>query len=235
MLLLLACHPEPPGSGVYRSGANAVVRGERSGELRVWGSDGTHLRMTSPGPAGSSFVGQAGGLWIVDRDLPAPPRAAAVQAALVETIGFRLKPLLGAEGGSALDPARSAGVWVRSVVKVRQKMAPPVYVVSGARDDVGAGRLGAGPVQRQGEDCRAVVAILDHEAETVIASMSLDLATRLCLVPSLVPPVDRDGDGGQDLMVHGQDGARGFRSWVELKPGPTLELGPQDSWEAIPG
>lgn len=233
LLVLLACSTPPSGHGVYRSGPNAVVRGARAGTVKVWGADGTVDRIGSAS-GDNTLVGQVGPLWITDKEIPSPTRAPAVSAALIETMAFRLKSLYGAPEAGAEGPAPSVGVWVRSAVKVRQLHAPPVYLVSAVRDDHGAGKLGAAGVKREGEDCKAVVAVLDVKAETILASMPLDLATRTCAVPGIVPPVDRDGDGGVDFLTYGQEGEKGFRAWFSLVDGKTLVAGESDIWEAIP-
>lgn len=235
LLTLAACHPAPASMGVYHSGANAIVQGDRSGTVKVWGADGTVDRMASPGPNGTTLVGQAGPLWIVSRDVPAPVKAAAVQAATVESIGFHLKELVGALGATSIDPALSSGVWVRSVVKVRQEHAPPILLVAATRDDIGTGRIGGPPDTRSGEGCAAVVATLDAKATKVLHSLPLDDAKALCAPPGLLPPVDRDGDGVLRTIVYGESKSGAFRAWFTVKEGGELVEGESDRWKGIPG
>lgn len=225
--LALACASDPLPAGVYRSGPNAVVRGERTGTVRVWGPQGTVQRVASPGPEGTTLLGEAGPVWIVEGEVPAPTKASPVSAALVESVGFHLGPLVGAKPTGAPDAARSSGVWVRSTVKLRQELSPPIYVASATRDVSGKGD------DRTGENCVAVVATIDAKATTVLSSHALSGARQSCAVPVVVPPVDRDGDGVLDVMVHGQNGNRGFRAWFRLVDGK-LEAGPADAWEGIP-
>lgn len=226
-LLALGCDSEPLPAGVYRSGPNAVVRGERTGTVKVWGPQGTLERVATPGPDGTTLLGEAGPVWVVEGDVAAAVKAAPVAAALVESVGFRLGPLVGATATGAPDAARSSGVWVRSTVKVRQELAPPVYLASATRDVSGKGD------DRTGENCVSVIATLDAKATEVLSSHRLAGAEQTCAVPVVVPPVDRDGDGTPDVMVHGQHGNRGFRAWFRLADGK-LEPGPTDVWESIP-
>ncbi|MDP2310501.1 MAG: hypothetical protein Q8P18_31070 [Pseudomonadota bacterium] len=240
LLLLVACQREPASLGVYRSGPNAIAKGSRAEPVRVWGTGGTQLRVPTAGAAGTVLLGEAGPLWIVDRDVPAPAKAPPVAAAMVESAGFRMKGLLVpadtaplVAGAAAPDAAKSGGVYVRSVVKVRQDKAPPIYIVTATGDEVGAGAY-AGPADvRKGENCKAAVGLLDSKGEVLLSAVLLTGATRTCAVPMVVPPVDRDGDGVLDVLVHGQNGTGGFRSWFRID-GTTLVAGPEDVWETIP-
>lgn len=234
LLLTLACTPAPEGRGVYRSGANAITRGRLEGTVKVWGPEGTVDRLASEGPSGSTLLGQAGPLWRVDRDVPAPPKPPVVTAVAVERAGFRIRELLQAPSTTATDPARSAGVYVRSVIKVRRDGAPPVYVVTATGDEVGAGRMGGPPDVRRGFNCEAAVGTMDHRGEQLLSGHRLAGATGVCAVPVLVYPVDIDGDGDLDVLAHGQNGAAGFRAWFELHPDGTLVKGPEEVWEGIP-
>lgn len=232
LALLLACGA-PDGRGVYRSGPNAIARGEREGDVLVWGAAGTVRRVATAAPGGGTYLGEAGPLWIVDREVPAPPKAPPVDAALVERAGFRMSEILQTAASGAPDAAKAGGVFVRSVVKVRMTNAPPVFVVTATGDEVGAGKFGGPADVRAGENCRAAVGLLDAKAEALVSGVLLADATKVCAVPVVVPPVDVDGDGKLDVLVHGQDGARGFRSWFEIDGG-TLVAGPSETWEAIP-
>lgn len=236
LLSLLACGG-PPSPGVYRSGPNAVTRGPREGEVLVWGTAGTQKRVATEGPSGSVYLGESGPLWVVDHDLPAPVKAFPVDATVVESVGFRMKSLL-VEPGSVpnspvADAARSSGVYVRSTVKVRQAKGPPHYLVTATGDEVGAGLFGGPPDVREGASCKAALAVFDHKGEEMFASVPLTAATRTCAVPVIVPPIDRDGDGTMDVLVYGQNGDKGFRSWFALV-GKGLVAGPEDVWEGIP-
>lgn len=238
LLLLLACRTDPPAHGVYRSGPNAVARGPRSGEVLVWGAAGTFKRIPTEGANGSVLLGEAGPLWVVDRELPAPTKAAPVSAAMVEKAGFRMKDVLvpataAPAAPSAPDAAKAGGVYVRSVVKVRRQAAPPIYVVTATGDEVGAGRYDGPADVRKGENCKAALGLLDDKGEKLLSSVPLAAATKTCAVPVVVPPIDRDGDGVLDVLIHGQNGAAGFRSWFRLD-GTTLVAGPEDVWETIP-
>ena len=61
-----------------------------------------------------------------------------------------------------------------------------------------------------------------------------DPQTRICAVPYALGPVDRDGDGGQDFLVYGQEKNAGFRAWFTLLPDGTLVAGEHEVWEYIP-
>lgn len=239
LLTLLACKDDDPSFGVYRSGPNAVARGARTEAVLVWGTAGTLSRVPTEAPGGASYLGESGPLWIVDRDLPAPPKAVPVAAAMVERAGFRMRELLVPAdaatplGASAPDAAKAGGVYVRSMVKVRRHAAPPVYVVTATGDEVGAGRFDGPADVRRGENCRAALGLLDDKGEKLLASVSLAAATRTCAVPQVVPPIDRDGDGVLDVLIHGQNENKGFRTWFRID-GTTLVPGPEDVWEAIP-
>ncbi|MDP2312273.1 MAG: hypothetical protein Q8P41_05155 [Pseudomonadota bacterium] len=240
LLLLVACQREPASLGVYRSGPNAVARGARTGEVLLWGPAGTVRRVPTPGAAGAVLLGEDGPLWIVDRELPAPTKAVPVTAVMVERAGFRMRALLvppdatpAAPGVAAPDAAKAGGVYVRSVVKVRREKAPPIYVVTATGDDVGAGAFDGPADVRAGANCTAALGLLDDQGEALLASMPLAAATRTCAVPMVVSPIDRDGDGVLDVLVHGQNGTKGFRSWFRID-GTTLVAGPEDVWEAIP-
>lgn len=230
--LLVGCPREPDLNGVYASGPNAIVRGEVA-DVKVWGPEGTLSRVGTPGPGGTALVGAKGPLWRVTRDLPAPAKPPTVPATLVERSGIRLKAVLGL-GGTPIDAARPGGVYVRSIVKTRQHMAPPIVVLTGTGDDVGAGRYGGPADVRAGNNCKSAVITVDAAAEKVLSSHELAEATRVCAVPYLLGPVDLDGDGGQDFLVYGQEGQAGFRAWFELKPDGTLIAGPHEVWENIP-
>lgn len=234
LLMLLACASPPQTHGVYRAGANAVVQGARSGTVKVWGPDGTVDRLASEAPNGNAFVGAAGPLWIVDHDVPAPARAPVVAAVMVERAGFRLQEVLGTVTSGAIDPAKAGGVYVRSVIKVRRENAPPLYVVSATGDDVGAGKMGGPADVRSGANCKAAIGTMDDKGDKLLSGIVLDDATRLCAVPSLVYPVDIDGDGLGDVLAFGQNGNAGFRSWFTLHPDGTLVAGPSEVWEGIP-
>ena len=233
-LLLVACTNAPQSRGVYRAGANAVMQGAREGTLKVWGPDGTVERLASSAPGGHTFLGAAGPLWVVDHEVPAPARAPVVAAVMVERAGFRLQGLLGTTTTGAIDPALAGGVYVRSVLKVRRDKAPPVYVVSATGDEVGAGRMGGPADVRSGASCQAVIGTMDDRGDTLLSGHLLADATRLCAVPSLVYPVDMDGDGLGDVLAYGQNGNAGFRAWFTLHPDGTLVAGPAEVWEEIP-
>ncbi|MFZ5477075.1 MAG: hypothetical protein ACOZNI_09900, partial [Myxococcota bacterium] len=125
LLLLAACDRADPPRGVYRSGPNAVTAGAWTGEVKVWGPEGTRARVATEGPGGATLLGEAGPLWIADGEWPTPPKAPAVDAAMVERAGFRMQEVLGTRSTGAPDAARQGGVYVRSVVKVRRDKAPP--------------------------------------------------------------------------------------------------------------
>jgi hypothetical protein len=242
LLALLACASPPADSrGVYRSsaagaGENAVIRGDGSpgdAPVLVWGPTGTVTRAPTAAPGGHRFLGQRGPLWRVDREVPAVPKAFPVDAALIERAGYKLKDALGTSASGAKDAARSAGVYVRSMVKVRRPKGPPVYVVTATRDTVGAGRMDGPADVREGENCKAVLALLDAKVETALAVVPLTDATGTCAVPVLVAPVDIDGDGNQDALVHGQLGDKGFRAWFQIQD-RALVAGPHERWDGIP-
>ncbi len=242
---LLGCQAPPPPGGVYRSGPNAVARGVASGPIRVWGLAGTVTRVGSAGPAGSVLLGESGPLWVVDRDVPAPVKALPVVATTVESAGYRMKALLLPDNADTTavtatavtapssGAAKSHGVYVRSVVKVRRAHAPPVFVVTATGDDNGAGRFDGPPDKRAGANCKAAVGLMDSKGDTLLSGLRLDGATRTCSVPVVVPPVDRDGDGVDDVLIYGQNGDKGFRAWFRMD-GERLVPGPSDIWEGIP-
>lgn len=219
---------------MYRAGDNAVVRGTFTGPVKVWGPDGTVDRQPMAAPGGNTFVGAKGPLWRVDHDVPAPAKAPIVTAVMVERAGFRMKDLLGTTSTGALDPAKAGGVYVRSTVKVRRKLAPPIYVIAATGDDVGAGRMGGPPDVRAGSNCIAGVGTMDSKGDALISGVKLEAATRLCVVPQLVPPIDLDGDGTLDILAYGQDGTKGFRAWFRLTDDGTLVAGPSEEWDSIP-
>ena len=202
--------------------------------MRAWGPDGTVTRLASAGPNGATFIGQAGPLWQVTGSLGPPPKPPTVPAALVERAGIRLKAVLGTSGAPSVDAARPGGVYVRSIIKARQAHAPPIIVVTGTGDDVGAGRFGGPPDVRAGNSCKAAVASVDTAADRVLSSHLLTDAVALCAVPYALGPVDRDGDGGQDFLVYGQEKQAGFRAWFTLVPDGTLVAGEAERWEQIP-
>jgi hypothetical protein len=161
-------------------------------------------------------------------------RAPPVTAALVERAGFRMREVLGTHVNGTTDPARSAGAWVRSVVKVRRHLAPPVYVVSATRDDAGVGTQRGVSEVRAGTACEAAVAVVDARAAGVLSSVRLEHAERTCAVPVVLAPVDLEGDGGTDVLVHGQEGHAGFRDWFSLDEAGALLPGPSDVWTEVP-
>ncbi len=231
-LTITGCTGEPH-QGVYTSGPNAVVDGVVGASVRVWGADGTVSRTPTPGPGGTTLVGQAGPLWRVDADIPAPPRPPTVPAALVERAGIRLKTVLGTSGAPSVDAARPGGVYVRSIIKVRQAHGPPIVLVTATGDDIGAGRYGGPEDVRTGNNCKAALATVDAAADAVMSSHLLDDATGICAVPYALGPVDR-GDGGQDFIVYGQEKQSGFRAWFTLKPDGTLVAREREVWGGIP-
>ncbi|MSP56885.1 MAG: hypothetical protein EXR69_14970 [Myxococcales bacterium] len=202
--------------------------------MKVWGPDGTATRLGSPGAAGTTLVGQAGPLWRTDQALASPPKPPTVTAELVERAGIRLKAVLGTSGTPSLDAARPGGVYVRSIIKVRQPHGPPIVILTGTGDAVGAGRWGGPPDVRAGENCKAGFASVDLAASKVLSSHLLADAARICAVPYLLGPVDLDGDGGQDFLVYGQEKQAGFRAWFTLVPDGTLVAGEHEVWERIP-
>ncbi|MSQ04286.1 MAG: hypothetical protein EXR71_20800 [Myxococcales bacterium] len=234
LLFLLACPAPPSDLGVYKSGANAVVRGTYTEPVRLWSAAGTVTRVPSPGPPGTTFLGEAGPLWVVDHDVAAVLKGAPVPAALVERAGFRLRELLGAAPTSEIDPVRGAGVSMRSMVKMRRNLAPPVYLAVATRGDHGIpGKAGPSPVNSP-EDCKAVLAILDAEASSTLSSVLLPDPEATCAVPILAPPTDLDGDGDMDVLVYGQSEKRGFRAWFSISSEGTLTPGPRSVWSEIP-
>jgi hypothetical protein len=233
LLAILACHPAGTSHGVYKSGANAVARGARTGKVLVWGLDGTHERVPSEGPGGSSLLGESGPLWIVDHEVSAPVKPFPVDAAMVERTGFRIQPILGTKSTGAADAAKAGGVYVRSLIKVRRDHAPPLYIASATGDDVGAGKIGGPPDVRSGNNCRGILALLDAKGENLLDSVMLSDATDLCAVPVLAPPIDLDGDNRLDVLVYGQNENKGFRAWFSID-GEKLAAGPAESWDAIP-
>lgn len=236
MLLVyaFACHSGAAPHAVFKSGPNAILHGVVTGTVRVWGPAGTVERVATPGPDGTTLLGEAGPLWLVETELPAVKKAPPVEASFVESVGYRLAPVLHAKPTGALDAAKSAGVYVRSLVKVRQAGGPPLYVVSATRDEIGAGKMDGPDDVRGGANCEAVVAMVDAKAERVLSSMPLAGAQETCAVPVLVSPVDRDGDGVLDILVHGQLTTGGFAAWFALGPKGTLIAGPAESWVGIP-
>lgn len=230
---MLACST-PATQGVYRSGPNAIVQGRFEGRVKVWGPEGTVERLASDGPGRTTLLGQAGPLWRVDREVPAPPRAPIVPATVVERAGFRMKEVLGTGTTGALDPAKAGGVYVRSVVKLRRQFAPPIYLVAATVDTAGAGRRGGPPEVRAGEDCQAAVGVMDDKGETLLSAHRLESAARVCAVPMLLHPVDLDGDEKLDLLAYGQNGAAGFRTWFVVHQDGTLVKGADEAWEGIP-
>lgn len=233
VLALLACSLAPD-VGVYRSGRNAVVRGELEGEVMLWGPEGTVKRTPTIDEQGNSWVGEAGPLWRTSREIPAPEKAAPVTAALAERASFRMREVIGAEASAYPEADRASGVALRSMIKVRQDLAPPVYLVVATRGQHGIPQPGGGvsPV-KDPRDCQASLAILDAEMEKVIASIPVDGATVSCAVPSLLSPVDKDGDGGRDIIVHGQSEGSGFRQWFAID-GNQLVPGAGSAWTEIP-
>lgn len=234
LVLLTACTPAPTRNGVYQSGPNAILDGAPQGDVHLWGGDGMVTRTATAGPGRTTLAGAAGPVWRTDRDLPAPPRPPTVPAALVERAGIRLKAVLGTSGTPSVDAARPGGVYVRSIIKTRQAAAPPILVLTGTGDDVGAGRFNGPADVRSGNNCKAALASVDAAAERVLSSHLLDDATRICAVPYALGPVDRDGDGGQDYLIYGQEKNAGFRAWFTLLPDGTLVAGPHEVWEGIP-
>jgi len=234
LLSLLSACSGGSDQGVYTSGKNAVVRGVSTTPVQVWGPNGTVTRVPSPGKGGAALLGEAGPLWITDRELPAVDKGGPVSAVLVERAGFRFREILGSRPTGEIDPVRGAGVSIRSMVKVRRSLAPPVYVAvatAGAHGIPGAS--GRSPVSSPA-DCFAAIAVLDHEAEATLATMPIPGAAESCAVPVLTAPVDRDGDGGLDILVYGQADHKGFRAWFAVGEQGTLTPGPTSLWLAIP-
>lgn len=212
-LLLIACS-QPPGQGVYRSGPNAILKGHVSGEVLLWGPSGTVRRLASEGPKGTTLLGQSGPLWRVDHELPPPPDAPPVAASLVEAAGFRFQDLLGTTSTGAKDAALAGGVQIRSMVKHRRTHAPPLYLVTADAN------------------CQALVAVMDSKASTILHHQPLPQAG--CAPAVLLPPIDLDGDGRQDVLVYGQKDAAGFRQWFGIETDGALTPGPGESWTEIP-
>lgn len=235
LFLLLACTgTTPPDRGVYKSGPNAVARGTWSEPVKVWGPQGTFTRVPSPGPDGTTLLGEAGPLWIVDVELPTVDKGPPVPAALVERAGFRLRDILGSQATQEIDPARGAGVSMRSVVKMRREHAPPVYLAVATLGAHGIpGPDGRSAVQAP-SDCKAAIAVLDAEAETTLSSMLLPGAEATCAVPVMAAPVDMDGNGTRDVLVHGQAETKGFRAWFAVDNAGQLTAGPHSEWIGIP-
>ncbi len=234
LLFLLACPAPTPDAGVYKSGANAIVQGTYTEPVLLWSPAGTVTRVPSPGPSGTTLLGEAGPLWVVGRDVPAVLKGAPVPAALVERAGFRLRDVLGAAPTPEIDPARGAGVSMRSMVKMRRNLAPPVYLAVATSGDHGIpGKDGPSPVNSP-SDCKAALAVLDAEASATLSSVLLPDAEATCAVPVLAPPTDLDGDGNMDVLVHGQSEKRGFRAWFRIASDGTLTPGPRSIWVEIP-
>ncbi len=235
LVVPLAACAGPPDLGVYTSGKNAVVRGGGSTPLRVWSPlAGTLERVPTPGPAGSRLLGEAGPLWQTSRELPAVDKGGPVPAVLVERVGFRFREILGSRATGEIDPVRSAGVSVRSVVKVRRELAPPVYLAVATAGAHGIPGPGGRSAVKAPEDCEASIAVLDHDAEKTLSTMPLPGAAATCAVPTLTAPVDLDGDGVLDVLAHGQTEHRGFRAWFAVQKDGTLLPGPTSSWTEIP-
>ncbi|GDX80987.1 hypothetical protein LBMAG42_27980 [Deltaproteobacteria bacterium] len=232
--LLLACSRPPVDLGVYKSGENAVIRGSYTEPVRVWGPAGTFTRVPTPGPEGTTLLGEAGPLWVVDRELPAVEKGAPVPAALVERAGFRLREVLGSTPSPEIDPVRGAGVSLRSVVKMRRNLAPPVYLAVATRGAHGIPGEGGRSAVESPEDCIAALAVLDAEASKILSSAPLPGAESTCAVPVLATPLDIDGDGQMDVLVHGQAEAKGFRAWFGIAADGTLTPGATSVWAEIP-
>lgn len=233
-LLLLACSPATPDLGVYRSGSNAIVKGRYTEPVQLWGPEGTVTRSPTPGPDGTTLLGASGPLWVVSHDVPKPEKGFPVPAAIVERAGFRMREVLGSHPGEEIDPARSAGVALRSMVKMRRKLAPPVYLVVATLGKHGIpGPNGVSPVT-QPEDCKAAFAVLDAEVGKTLSSVPLPDAEATCAVPVVTGPVDLDGDGTEDVLVAGQSGNKGFRAWFRVAPEGTLVAGPTSRWAEVP-
>ena len=233
-LLALACTARTPDLGVYKSGANAVVHGSYTAPVKVWGPDGVVERVPTPGPGGTTLLGAAGPLWIVSKDVPKPEKGAPVPAAIVERAGFRMRELLGSHPGESIDPATGAGVGLRSMIKARRHLAPPVYLTVATRGLHGIpGPNGVSPV-KDPSDCEAFLAVLDADVGKTLSSVPLPDAATTCAVPVLTGPVDEDGDGNDDILVSGQSGNKGFRAWFRIYPEGTLVAGPHSVWTDIP-
>ena len=218
---------------MYRSGTNAAARGTWSEPVLAWGPEGSVRRIPTAAD-GATLLGEPGPLWIVDRELPKVERGAPVPAALVERAGFRLREVLGSQATLEIDPARGAGVSMRSMIKMRRELAPPVYLVVATRGAHGIpGPDGPSAVQ-DASDCKAALAVVDAEAEAGVDHALLAAAEATCAVPVLVGPVDLDGDGVKDVLVHGQSGTKGFRAWYRVGNDGKLTAGPASVWTEIP-
>jgi hypothetical protein len=238
LLAAFACS-QPEVHGVYRSGANAIVNGKIEGTFRLWGPEGVVDRVASAGPGRTTYLGEAGPLWLIGpveaaASWPAPGRAATLDAALVESAGWKLGERLGAIPTGAPDPARANGMYVRSMSKVARKNQPPIYVVAATRDTVGAGRRGGPEAPRSGDDCKAYAATVDNRATVIKALVDLADATAMCVPPRAVTAIDKEGDGGSDLLIHGQAGADGFRTWISVGNDGAIQLGASERWKGIP-
>jgi len=233
-LVLLACSSSPPDLGVYKSGANAIVKGSYSQPVKLWGPEGTVTRVPTPGPNGTTLLGASGPLWVVEKDEEKPTKGAPVPAAIVERAGFRLRDVLGTHAGEQIDPARSAGVALRSVVKMRRKLAPPVYLAVATFGQHGIpGPNGRSPVTSP-EDCKSALAVLDADVGKTLSTLPIPGAEATCAVPVLIGPIDLDGDGGEDVLIAGQAENKGFRAWFHVEQNGTLTAGPTSTWSEIP-
>ncbi len=232
--LVVACSLPTADLGVYRSGPNAIARGELAGEVLLWGPAGTTRRVPTPDGQGNSLLGESGPLWRVDREVPAPEKATPVTAALAERASFRMREALGAVAMAQPEADRASGVALRSMVKVRQHLAPPVYLVVATRGQHGIpGPGGKRSAVTDPRDCDTVIAVLDADLSTVLSSSAVPGAASTCGVPTLLAPVDRDGDGTLDVIAFGQAEGKGFRQWFALRDGG-LDPGPSSTWTAIP-
>lgn len=201
----------------------------------MWGPQGTLTRVATRGSRGFTLFGEAGPLWIVDRDLPAEDRRAPVTAAIAERAGFRLREVLGGTTGADIDPARSAGVTLRSVMKVRRHLAPPVYVAVATRGQHGVLKTdGTRAAVLKADDCVGAIAVLNAELAKVVDHKIIGEAETTCAVPVLAGPVDLDNDGRLDVLAHGQSENRGFRRWYGIDPEGKLVPGPWDQQDGVP-
>lgn len=236
MAVLLSCSPVAD-RGVYRAGPNATAHyyAADGAKVKMWGPAGTVERIGTTAAKGFTLFGESGPLWIVDRDLPAEEKRAPVTAAIAERAGFRMREVLGGTAGTEIDPARSAGVMLRSVLKVRRHLAPPVYVAVATRGQHGVpGPGGSRSPVTTPDDCVGAVAVLDAELATVLDSKLLPFAASTCAVPVAAGPVDLDGNGALDVLVHGQAEQKGFRNWYGIDSSGKLVDGPFDHQEALP-